>query len=373
MNFKIARREFLNALNLSNRAISSNSPLPSLTGVKIVVSADTLTLISSDSNISIRTVIENKDDSNTLIVEEEGEIIIDAKYLSDITRKLDDDLISFETVDGTLIRISTGHSEYRINGMRAFEYPDINFEVNTTDPFELETSLFSEIIEQTAFACSDKDIRPVLTGVNFRAEGSKLYVNATDSYRLASKTIDLDRELRFNITVPAKYLMEVYHGIAGEKSVTIAIDSQKIAFLFGNSVIQTRLLDDAFPDTSRLIPDHFTQTLVVNSRKLLNIVDRCSFIKSDGKNIVKLSINEEGMQVNSLNQAVSLNDGIDIISFEGEPIEISCSGKYLEDAVKALKSEEVVLCFSGELRPIILKKEGDDHITQLISPVRTYR
>ena len=373
MNFKIAKREFLNALNLSNRAISTNTPLPSLTGIKIVVSSDCLTLISSDSNISIKTSIRNSDDSNTLYVEEEGEIIIDAKYLSDIVRKLDDDLISFETIDGTLIRICTGNSEYKINGMRAFEYPEINFEVNTLSPFTLDTVLFSEIIEQTAFACSDKETRPVLTGVNFRAEDFHLYANATDSYRLASKTIELDRDLRFNITVPAKYLLEVYHSISNEKEVTLSIDSQKIAFSFGDSVIITRLLDDIFPDTSRLIPAAFSQTVTVDTRKFLNVIDKCSFIKSDGKNIVKLTIDQEKLSVHSLNQAVSLNDDMDVLSFTGAPIEISCSGKYLEDAVKAFKSDEITMCFSGELKPIILKKEGDDHLIQLISPVRTYR
>ncbi len=372
MNFKIAKRELSEALNLCNRAIASNTPLPSLAGIKITVSESALTLIASDSNISIRTAIKN-DDTNTLTVYDEGEIILDAKYLTEMVRKLDDEIISFETIDGTWVRIYSGSSEYKINGMRAFEYPEINFDVNTSDPFTLETALFGEIIDQTAFACSDKETKPVLTGVNFRAEDRKLYVNATDSFRLASKTIELDRDLHFNITVPAKYLIDVYHGLAGTKEVTIAIDSQKISFSYDDTIIQTRLLDDAFPDTSRLMKNAFTQVLVLDSRKFLNAISMCSFIKSDGKNIIKLSIAGDKVEVSSLNQAVSLNGEIDVISFEGSPLEISCSGKYLEDAVKALRSEEVTLCFSGELKPIILKNGTGDDIIQLISPVRTYR
>lgn len=370
MKFSVAKKELLNALNLSSRAISSNTPLPSLSGIKIIVGLDNLTLISSDSNISIKTSIIASDDMTTLSISEEGEIIIDAKYLLDMIRNIDNDKVYFETIDGTLIKISGNKSEYKINGMRSFEYPDINFETNV-DTFTLSTNLLGEIISETAFACSDKETRPVLTGVNLRANGHILYINATDSFRLASKTVDLDEELFFNITVPAKYLYEVYHAI-NEDEVKIAIDAQKILFMFGNTLIQTRLLDDAFPPTDRLIPETFTQTLIVDSNKLYNIVDKCSFIKSDGKNIVKLTITENKVEVVSLNQALSSHAEMDVIHFEGNPLEISCSGKYLLDAIKALNGEEVKLCFSGELKPIILKNDKNKDLIQLISPVRTY-
>ena len=63
---------------------------------------------------------------------------------------------------------------------------------------------------------------------------------------------------------------------------------------------------------------------------------------------------------------------INVISYEGQPLEISCSGKYLQDALKAIDSDEVTINFSGELKPMVVKKEDDDSLIQLISPVRTY-
>ena len=371
MNFKISKKEFLDALTLSSRAISSNTPLPALSGIKLEVSKESLVLISSDSNISIKTAINNND-TNTLTITDEGEIVLDARYLLEIVRKIDSDYINVEIIDGTLTKIYGGNSEFKVNGIRAFEYPDINFEVLSNQPFTLDTLTFNSLIEQTAFACSDKETRPVLTGVNFCAKDYKLYVNATDSYRLASKTIDLTADLNFNITVPSKYLNEVYHSITNEKEIGIAIDNQKISFIFNNTIIQTRLLDDAFPDVSKLIPNNFTQTLVVNSREMVNAIDRTSFIKSDGKNIVKLTISDNNIDITSSNQIGSSYENINVVSFEGNPLEISCSGKYLEDAIKALKCENVTIYFSGELKPIIIKNIDDDNLTQLISPVRTY-
>lgn len=371
MNFKIAKKEFLNLLNLSNRAISSTTPLPSLSGIEILVSKNSLTLISSDSNISIKTSLDNSD-TNTLIINEPGEIVIDAKYLLEIVRKIDSESINVEIIDGTLVKIYGGNSEFKINGMNVNEYPQINFDVLSKNEFNINEELFNSIIDQTAFACSDKETRPILTGINLKAENNKLYVNATDSYRLATKYIDIDSDINFNITVPCKYLLEVCHSIVNEKEINICIDKQKISFLFGNTLIDTRLLDDEYPDTSRLLPNDFTQILTVNARNMINAIDRTSFIKSDGKNIIKLNISENKIDLTSSNQIGNSYEQIPVISYQGSPLEISCSGKYLQDAIKAIGTEDITIKFSGELKPMIVQNNEDNSLIQLISPVRTY-
>ena len=374
MNFKIAKKEFLDALTLSSRAISSTTPLPSLSGIKITVNEDSLELVSSDSNISIKTVVKNEEDKNALVIEEKGELVLDARFLLEIVRKIDSDMISVETVDGTLVKIYGGNSEFKVNGMDAFEYPMISFDINKENSFRMETEDFNKLIDQTSFACSDKETRPVLTGVNLKASEGKLVANATDSYRLASKTLAIDEKQNFNITVPSKYLNEICHAIVNEKEVEIAIDNQKISFLFNDSIVETRLLDDEFPDISRLIPASFLQKLTVSAKELSRAVDRTSFIKADGKNTIKMSIDPEKIELTSTNQTMlSSFEKIAVISYEGSPLEISCSGKYLQDALKAVDSDVVTINFSGELKPMVIRKEDDDSLIQLISPVRTYR
>jgi len=369
MNFKIRKRIIVDALNLAARAISTTSPHPILCGIKIVAADNALTLISSDSNISIRTIIEQNDD---LQIIDEGQVVIEARYIMEIVRKIESDFVNFEIIDGTLVRIFGANVEFKINGMRAGDYPNISFDIMASS-FKINAAVFNELIEKTSFACSDKEIRPVLTGVNFKAYDHKLHVNATDSYRLASKTIDLDEELNFNITVPAKYLNDIYHSISDVEIVDIAIDAQKISFLFNNTMIQTRLLDDVFPDTSKFIPLSFTQKLIINSRDLNSAIDRSSFIKSEGKNIIKMTITDQSIDISSSNQIGSSFETIPVVSFEGNPLEISCSGKYLQDAIKAINSENVNISFSGDLKPMIITKGDDMDFIQLISPVRTYR
>jgi len=372
MNFKISKKDFLDALTLASRAISSTTPLPALAGIKIVVSNESLVLISSDSNISIRTAINNND-TNTLIINEPGEIVIDSHNLLEIVRRIDSDFINVEIIDGTLVKIFGGNSEFKINGMKTSEYPEISFDVNCQNPFKLKTSTFVEIVDQTAFACSDKETRPVLTGVNFKAAGEDLFINATDSFRLASKKLKINVGSDFNITVPAKYLNDIVHSISNEEEITIAISNQKISFIFGNSIIDTRLLDDIFPDTSRLIPNEFSQKLLISSRTIINAIDRNSFIKSDGKSIIKMSIDNKKMEITASNQLSSSFETVPIITFEGQSLEISCSGKYLIDAVKSINAEQIAIKFSGELKPMIITKDEENpDLVQLISPVRTY-
>ncbi len=372
MIFKINKREFLDALAVAAKGISSSTPLPSLNGIKMIANNNDLTIISSDTNISIKISIVRNEERNNLNITEEGEIVIEAKYLLEIVRKIDSEYINLETFDNAIVKIYGGNSEFKINAMNSSDYPYINFDINKTT-FKFSTYNFLKIVEETSFACSDKDTRPILTGVNFKASGGKLYVNATDSYRLASKTVSLDEDLEFNITIPRKYLLDIAHSITNIEEIEICIDNQKIIFMFNNTIIQTRLLDDEFPDVSKLIPASFTQKLVVKAKDLSSAIDRSSFIKADGKNIVKLSISETKVDITASGSNGSSYENINVVSFEGKPFEISCSGKYLIDALKALSADEIVMSFSGELKPLIITDKTDESVVQLISPVRTYK
>ena len=99
MNFIVNKRIFLDTLNIAAKAISISTPLLVLGGIKIIAENNTLTIISSDSNISIRSIIKNEDDKEVLTINEEGEIIVESKYILEIVRKIDSDYINVEVFD----------------------------------------------------------------------------------------------------------------------------------------------------------------------------------------------------------------------------------------------------------------------------------
>ena len=54
MYFKVSKKEFYNALSVASRAISTFSPLPAFSGIKIDAKEDCLILTGSDSMYPFR-------------------------------------------------------------------------------------------------------------------------------------------------------------------------------------------------------------------------------------------------------------------------------------------------------------------------------
>ena len=132
MYFKVSKKAFLNSLNIVSRAIKSFSPLPAFSGVLIEVTSNSLILTGSDSDVSIRTKIFHTEDQ-PLIIQDMGSIVLEAKYILEIVRKLDSEMIELEIVDGFNTRIAGSSTEFNLNGIPASEYPAIDFHAPSQD------------------------------------------------------------------------------------------------------------------------------------------------------------------------------------------------------------------------------------------------
>ena len=204
MNFTVSKNELSTVLQYVSHAISPNSPQPSLRGIKIEAVDDSLLITGSDADISIFYTMK-KDDKNNLNIMEEGSILVESRYLNEIVKKIDSDEIHVEIIDGALTRFSGNSAQFKINGMRPDDYPAIDFS-KPASSIKINAADLNLIIDQTVFATSAKETRPVLTGVNIKMADHNLVFTATDSYRLAKKTIPFDSEESFNVTIPAKSL-----------------------------------------------------------------------------------------------------------------------------------------------------------------------
>ena len=375
MNFKINKSKLYNALMIVSRAVSPNSPVPTLSGIKVQASKDGLQLTGSDADISIEMNLSNAlDEDLGLSILEEGSIVIDSKYLLDIVKKMDADEIQVEIIDGTLTRFSGNKVEFKINGYHSSDYPQIDFSRPDTS-MTLNAGLLTSMIEETVFATSSKETRPVLMGVNFQSDGNQLNITATDSYRLAKKVVDL-KSNAFNITVPSKSLNEV-KAIFNEadKEINIYLSDKKIQFQSNNILLQSRLLDGGYPETERLIPKDFHYEMVINRSALMSAIDRTSFIKTDNMSIIRLLINnKDDITVTNKSQEIGeFREDMNAISYKGDPLDISFSGNYVMDACRSLKCENVRIKFTGDMKPFILtKEEKEEDLIQLVLPVRTY-
>lgn len=81
MEFIVNHKHFTQALSEVSKAISTKAIIPILSGIKITVDQSGITLIASDSNISIEKFIPSstEGDQITTIVKA-GTIVVPAKY-----------------------------------------------------------------------------------------------------------------------------------------------------------------------------------------------------------------------------------------------------------------------------------------------------
>lgn len=371
MNFSITKNSFSDALSIVSHAVSSSSPQPALRGILIQAEGDALSLTGSDSDISIKKIL-HKDDDNQLNIVEDGSILIESRYLLDIVKKIDAEIISVEIIDGSLTKFSGSSAVFKINGMNAYDYPGIDF-TKPADSLKMESSLLNDIIDETSFAASVKETRPVLTGVNFKLENKVLSCTATDSFRLAKKTLSFDSDASFHVTIPSRSLNEVRSTMLEKaEQIEIALDDKKAQFINEDMILQTRLLDGTYPETDRLIPTEFSYKLTIDRNDLIRAIDRTIFIKNDNMAVDRLQCSENEVVLTNKSQEIGESRESLAAKFEGEPLDISFSGNYVMDAAKALKGQTVVIQFTGEMKPFILTNEDDHTIIQLVLPVRTY-
>ena len=373
MRFEINKDKLLYHLLIAQKALSNKTPNPALQGVKMDVGESSLTITTSNSDISINISIED----SGLSVEETGSALIPGKYFIEIIRKLDGQTVSFSKAEDNLLRIEADHSDITLNTLDLEDYPNLAFKEKESF-VKINVRTLKTLIRQTAFATSSIENRPILTGVNLTIDGDRLNGVATDSYRLSQKTISLeDSYEKMNVIIPGRSLEELMRILEDNQSdVELHFDQSQVLFKYKNILFQTRLLEGNYPETSKLIPQEYPVQIKFNKEQLITSVERASLLSSrDGQNaIVKLNMRQDDtVEISSNSPEIGrvLEEVYPVDEVVGSPIKIAFSSKYFLEALKVFNSSEVTVKFTGEIRPFVIEGEYDDDMLQLILPVKT--
>lgn len=371
MKFIIKQEILLESLNHTSRAISPRNLIPILTGIKFDLKEEGLFLSASDTDISIRCLIPADKIEK---IEELGSIVIGGKYIVEIIKKLPNIDITIEVLDGYKMIVSTTNTEFSLNGINPNEFPNLDLD-ETKEPILLDTSLFKKVINQTFFATSQNESRPLLTGINFRIEGNLMEVIATDSYRLSRKTVKLDKNFdnAVNIVIPGKNLLELSKIIDDDKaSIELHLFENKILFKYKNIMFLSRLLSGTYPATSSIIPDNFSVNVECSCMGLFEMIDRASLLTSDrDKNTIKLQLSNKELVISSNSPEIGkVEEKMSVTS--SDEISISFSSKYMLDAIKSFETDSVDLYMNNDSSPIIIKSSKDASLIQLVLPIKTY-
>lgn len=375
MRFTIDKNQLLKALNNASKAVAPKNPDAMLNNLKLDLNERGLEITGSNSEITVcSTVPYAVDGKETIRNAGLGAALVNARVFTDEIREMEGNEVTLEIIDDSIAKLSDGRTSLKLPSIRAEEYPDIDLEPNGTS-LDIHSRDLIALVEQSAFAASDKDMqtRSVLTAVNLEAGDNQLIATATDSARLARKTMAIDSPVRFRCNIPARLLSDISRMFEDEDMVRLVVNENNILFLFGNSVVSSRLIAQNYPVTKSIIPQTFNYYLEVNAKELLSAMKRLSILSSGREPVVRLSMREDRVELSARSDVNgSANEPISTFTFTGERLEVSFNCLFMMDAIRALKCEDVTICFQAEMKPFVVKNPSDETVVELITPMREY-
>lgn len=375
MRFTIKREEFLKGLNIAGRAVSGKSIMPILENLHIELIDKGLFITGSNLELTIKSQVPYKLGEVDIIRNyKEGSVLIDAKRLIDIIREMDSEEITFDVIDTTNVIISgnNNRSNYRLNGIRADEYIELDLEANGTE-LSMSTVDFNTMVAQTAFAASTKEKKPLLTAIHLEARDGLLSATASDSARLAKKTLNIPADVEFTANVPARIMTEISRLLEDKDSLEVAFSENKALFTIGTTIVATRLIAGEYYKTDNVVPKNTSCILEVNSNDFIKAIKRANILSIDRESAVDLSMSEESVKISAKSSSIgSATEEINDFRYIGKPLDISFNGEFVIAAIKALGCDDVTLAFVEAMKAFVIKNAADDSVIQIVTPMRPH-
>ena len=358
------RAELLDSLNGVSKAVSSKSSIPAIEGILLKCANDTVILTAYDLEIGIIT-------SFVADVKEAGEIVLNARLLIDMIRKMTSDTVTIET-DGELkAQITGGITKFNFIGIPSSDFPEMPVP-DAENTLTIKANLLKEMIGKTIFAVSTSDQKPVHTGTKFIMSDDSLTMVSVDGYRLAvcTQKVEFSYENK-SFIVPAKTLSEVCKLMGeGEEDVNIGIARRYGVFQLNNYTVITRLLEGDFLDYKKAVPEGYKTRVKIDVRSLFDSVERTSLIINDRfKSPVKFLFEDNKTIVTCSTALGNAYDEI-ICGIEGEAVEIGFNNRYVLDALRNCGCDEVYLEIGGPVSPLKMVPIPGHDFLFLLLPVR---
>jgi len=356
-------------ISLAQKAVSTKSPFPVLTGILFVADEQnsTITLTATDLQMSIETSFPAK-------IINGGSVVLASKFLGDIIKKLPETELMFEYLpnEGKCV-IKYGSSELSVATYRSEEFPK-NEEVIDGESFYISGEEFSTFIKQVLFATGTDESRPVFTGVLFEIVGPELRLVASDTHRLAFRKTFIKREdtgKNINVIIPSRTLHEAVRIFGTVEEILIKISEGQVEFSGNGIKLTSRLIEGQFPNYQQVIPTAFKSNILVNKKYFLDSLERAALLPRDKDKtpVAKFYLEKENMIITSQSESGSIREELPI-SLEGEEFTVAFNTRYLIDVLKVLETEEIYLSLTGPLNPGVVKPVNDENYLCLVLPVR---
>lgn len=352
MRFKVAQDDLASALQSVQRAAASRPAVPVLAGILVETQQERLALTATDQEIGTRVVLP-------ATVAEEGAFVFPSR-LGDIVRKIPFGEIAFEVDPGAnTATISWERSRFVIHGYPASEFPRLP-EPPVGNSVTLPKGQLRRLIQQTGFAVSHDESRPVFTGVLVVLADRTLRLVATDGFRLALAEGSVDSvegTPRSEVIVPGRALLEVARilGDDGDGTVRVSVAENRAFFETARERVVSRLIEGQFPPYKQVIPQQFVTRLTCTTVEFLQSCERASLIAHEVGQAVRLHV--AGTELVICASKPELGNVREEIPAEtqGDSLEIAFNPRYLIDGLRCIPTERMVYEFTGPLSPSCMR------------------
>ena len=365
LRFSCEKALLQSAVSTVSRAVAAKSSIPALEGI-LLEGTNCLTLSGYNMQTGIRTSFEAE-------IHQEGRIVLNARLFGDIIRRMPDDIIVFSADEKYMVRLTCGDASFDILGLNADDYPELP-EVDDEYSVAIQQKTLKAMINQTGFAVSTNESRPVHTGSLFEVDDKGLTIVSVDGFRLALRREPLERIDGgvFSFVAPGSALKEVENICAdSDDLMTIIQGKRHLLFETGSTQLICRRLEGEFLNYRTAIPRSNPICVEVENKVMLESLDRVSVVISEKlKSPVRCVFDADRVYLSAKTGNGEAKD-ICPVSGDGAGLEIGFNNRYLMDALRYAPAETVRMELNSSISPcIITPVGGEDNFLYMVLPVR---
>jgi len=364
MRIVCQKSELLKSVNIVSKAVAVKSPVYILEGILISAEGDNLVLYGSDDTLSIRNTAK-------AVVLEEGRIVLPARLLGEILAKFDDCELSMYIQENNVV-LECGHSKTVLCYMDAENYPEFP-EYDAGNAIRMFSKDVISMIDQTVFATSVSEDKPILTGILVEIEEKSTRMVALDGYRLAVREEAVESSIEHKeVIVPSKSMREAARILPPDESdVRLMFGDRMMSIVCGDTQINTRVLQGDYIKYKNIIPDSFQTRFIVDRMELYSSLDRASILARQTKtNVVNMSIDGEVMTITSNSEVGRAREELPV-NLTGKNLDISFNSRYLLDVLKEVEDDEIVFDMNTAISPCVIRPVSGGSYLYMVLPVKT--
>jgi DNA polymerase-3 subunit beta len=367
MKFSISREAFLKPLQLVVSVVERRQTLPVLSNVLISLDGNRLSLTGTDLEVEIVGSVELGDAGG-----ESGEITVPARKLMDICKSLPDKAEILFTEEAGRILITSGRSRFTLSTLPAGEFPSVEDGPGEVE-FTLSGIVLKELIDKTAFAMAQQDVRYYLNGMLWEATDGLLKTVSTDGHRLAmsSKPMPFTVPEKIQAIVPRKGVTELSRILSDEGEIKVTLGSNHVRIEGEDFRFTSKLIDGAYPDYDRVLPKGGTKTVVGSREGLRHAFARTAILSNEKYRGVRLQLSDSLLRITANNpEQEEAEEEIGVDYSGGGELEIGFNVNYLLDVLNVLKGDNIRILLSDPNSSALLEDPDHEGSVYVIMPMR---